>query len=121
MAVSKFYDRVKVSTTTTGTGTITLGAASSAAFATFAEGGAQNGDTVTYFITEGNDFEVGQGTYTASGTTLSRDTVYLSKIGGVAGTSKMSLAGGATVAITLAGEDVKFLSNPLALWPLGIS
>jgi hypothetical protein len=67
-------DRVKSSTTTTGTGTITLGAAA-AGFQAFSVIG--DGNTTYYTITDtvNGTWEVGIGTYTASGTTLSRDTV----------------------------------------------
>src|SRR6202022_3277170 len=51
--------------------------------------------------------EIGRGTYTSSGTTLSRDTVVLSKIGGAAGTTRMNLAGAAVVRIDAAAEDLK--------------
>jgi len=99
-------NRVAVSTATTGTGTVTLGSALTDAFLTFAEGGVSDADEVTYLITEGDDFEFGRGTYTASGTTLSRDTVLDSKIGGTAGTTKMTLAGAAEVRIAAAAEDI---------------
>lgn len=105
MATSLLFNRVKVSTTTTGTGTVTLGAAI-AKYCTFAEAGVANSNVVTYLIEEGNDFEIGRGTYTSSGTTLSRDTVLLSKISGTSGTSKMNLAGLATVSIIAAKEDL---------------
>lgn len=98
-------NRVKVSVATTGTGTVTLGSATTNAFCTFAEAGITDGQRVRYEIEEGSDFEIGLGTYTASGTTLSRDTVNLSKIGGTAGTSKMNLAGAATVRIVYVNED----------------
>ena len=65
-------DRVKVTTTTTGTGTITLGAAASG-FQSFAVIG--NANQTYYTIVGGSEWEVGIGTYTSSGTTLSRDTV----------------------------------------------
>jgi hypothetical protein len=67
-------DRVKESSTTTGTGTLTLGGAASG-FQSFAVIG--NGNTTYYAIVDSasGDFEVGIGTYTSSGTTLSRDTV----------------------------------------------
>lgn len=67
-------DRVKVTTTTTGTGTLTLGAAQPG-FQSFSVIG--NGNTTYYTITDtvAGTWEVGIGTYTASGTTLSRDTV----------------------------------------------
>jgi hypothetical protein len=67
-------DRVKSSTTTTGTGTITLGAAA-AGFQAFSVIG--DGNTTYYTIVDSSNgtWEVGIGVYTASGTTLSRDTV----------------------------------------------
>ena len=67
-------DRVKEQTTTTGTGTVTLGGAVSG-FDTFASVG--DGNTTYYAIVSqsANEWEVGIGTYTASGTTLSRDTI----------------------------------------------
>jgi hypothetical protein len=68
-------DRVKVTTTTTGTGTLTLGAAAGISFQDFSVIG--DGNTTSYTIVDPSTgaFEVGIGTYTASGTTLSRDVV----------------------------------------------
>jgi len=65
-------DRVKETTTTTGTGTLTLAGASTG-FQSFSVIG--NANSTYYTITDGTDWEVGIGTYTSSGTTLSRDTV----------------------------------------------
>jgi len=65
-------DRVKETTTTTGTGTYTLGGAATG-FESFAAVG--NGNTTYYCCTDGTNFEVGIGTYTASGTTLARTTI----------------------------------------------
>jgi hypothetical protein len=66
-------DRVKETTTTTGTGTYTLAGAADSSFETFAQIG--DGNTTYYACTDGTDFEVGIGTYTASGTTLARTTI----------------------------------------------
>jgi len=74
-------DRVKETTTTTGTGTITLVGAS-AEFQSFSVIG--DGNTTYYAITSGTDWEVGIGTYTALGTTLSRDTILESSNAGAA-------------------------------------
>jgi hypothetical protein len=65
-------DRVKETTTTTGTGTYTLAGAATG-FESFSAVG--NANTTYYCCTDGTDFEIGIGTYTASGTTLARTTI----------------------------------------------
>lgn len=65
-------DRVKETTATTGTGTYTLAGAETG-FESFASIG--DGNTTYYCVTDGTDFEVGVGTYTASGTTLARTAI----------------------------------------------
>ena len=67
-------DRVWETTSTSGTGTLTLSGAVSG-YQTFAVIG--NGNTTYYTIVlqGGTEWEVGLGTYTSSGTTLSRDTI----------------------------------------------
>lgn len=74
-----FKDRVRETTTTTGTGTVTLAGAVTG-FQTFSAIG--NGNTTYYTIALGTEWEVGVGTYTSSGTTLSRDTVLASSNSG---------------------------------------
>ena len=73
------YDRIQETSTTAGTGSITL-AGAVAGYQTFAVVG--NGNTVYYCIVDGNAWEVGVGTYTSVGTTLSRDTVLASSNSG---------------------------------------
>jgi hypothetical protein len=74
-------DRVRETTTTTGTVSVTLAGAVTG-FQTFAAIGNAN---TTYYTIAGqgtSEWEVGIGTYTASGTTLSRDTVLASSASG---------------------------------------
>lgn len=74
-------DRVKETTSTTGTGTVTLAGASSG-YQSFSVVG--NGNDTYYTIAHQtlNEWEVGIGTYTSSGTTLSRTTVLSSSNSG---------------------------------------
>ncbi len=76
-------DRVKVNSTTAGTGTFTLGSAV-VGFQDFTAIG--DGNTTFYAIVGvgTSEWEVGIGTYTASGTTLSRDTILESSNSGSA-------------------------------------
>ena len=97
-------DRIKETTTTTGTGTVTLSGAS-AGFQSFSAVGDTN--TTYYAIVSGNDWEVGLGTYTASGTTLSRDTILESSNGG----SAITLAGTSTVFCTYPAEKSVVLNG----------
>lgn len=76
-------DRVRETTTTSGTGSVTLSGAVQA-FQDFSVIG--DGNTTYYTIVDATtgDWEVGIGTYTAAGTSLSRDTVLESSNGGAA-------------------------------------
>ena len=101
MAVLK--NRAKMSTSTTGTGTITLGSAEDG-YQTFADAGVADADVVRYVIEDGSNFEIGTGTYTSSGTTLSR-TVSESSNSDAA----INLSGSATVFIGATAEDIPAL------------
>jgi hypothetical protein len=90
-------DRVQETTTTTGTGTVTLNGAVTG-FQDFSAIG--DGNTCYYAITSGNNWEVGLGTYTASGTTLSRDTILESSNSG----SAITLSGTSNVFVTYPAE-----------------
>lgn len=75
-------DRVKVLSTSTGQGTFTLGAA----YAGYQSFSAIGDGNVTYYCINNTasgvtEWEVGIGTYTSSGTTLSRDTVLSNSLG----------------------------------------
>lgn len=95
-------DRVKVTTTTTGTGTVALGAAQSG-YQTFASGGITDGDTVRYVIEDGSAWEIGTGTYTASGNLMSRSLIDSST------GSLISLSGTATVFLSVSTSDLQEL------------
>ena len=101
MAVLK--NRAKMSTSTTGTGTITLGSAEDG-YQTFADAGVADADVVRYVIEDGSNFEIGTGTYTSSGTTLTR-TVSESSNSDAA----INLSGSATVFIGATAEDIPAL------------
>ena len=102
MAVLK--NRAKMSTSTTGTGTITLGSAESG-YQTFGDAGVANADVVRYVIEDGTAWEIGTGTYTATGTTLTR-TVSESSNADAA----IVLTGSAVVFVGAAAEDIPALS-----------
>lgn len=102
-------DRVLETSTTTGSGTISLAGASIGyqAFST----GVGNGNQTYYTIAleGGSEWEVGIGTYTAVGDSLSRDTVLASSAGG----AKVGFsAGNKQVFVTYpAGKSVYFSTS----------
>lgn len=88
-----------MTTSTTGTGTITLVTALSG-FQSFAASGVVNADIVTYVIEDGTAWEIGNGVYTSSGTTLSRSL--LSSSTG----SLLSLSGNAVVYVSVISQTI---------------
>jgi len=97
--MAKLFNRAKMTTATTGSGTITLGSAANG-FQTFADAGVSDSDVVQYVIEEGTSWEIGTGTYSSSGTSLTR-TPSESSNGG----SAITLGGGAKVSITALAAD----------------
>jgi hypothetical protein len=119
-AIAKLYNLARVSTATTGTGTITLGAAVSG-YLTFALAGVSDGDVVDYAIKDGANSEIGTGTYTASGTTLTRTVLKSTN-----SNNAISLSGSAEVFIspnsaTLQQPDFRNLivNGAFAVWQRG--
>ena len=104
----KVADRVKEQTTTSGTGNISLGGAVTG-FVTFSSV-LSNGDTTYYTISDGNNWEVGLGTYTSSGNTLTRtDSNVLQSTNS---DNRISLSGSAAdVFITLPADKAIFLDT----------
>ena len=90
----KTNDRVKETSTTTGTGSFTLAGAVTG-FITFNAGIGKSNTTYYTIVGEDNpsEWEVGIGTYTHAGTSLSRDTVIGSSNGG----AKTSFTAGTTI------------------------
>ena len=98
--MAKLFNLARMTTATTGTGTITLGSAV-AGFLSFAGAGVANADVVAYGIQDGANSEVGTGTYTSSGTTLTRTVLASTNAG-----SAISLSGSAQVFITALKEQI---------------
>ena len=102
--MAKLFNRAKMTTTTTGSGTITLGSASNG-FQSFADAGVTDGDVVQYVIEEGANFEIGTGTYSATGTSLHTPSESSNS------DNAITLAGQATVSITAVADDLNRLQH----------
>lgn len=101
MTQSSLYDRVKMTVSgTPGTGDITLGSAV-ATFRSFTDASVSDGALVSYLLLDGNNWEIGQGTYTASGTKLARTSITASSSSGAA----IAATASAIVALTALATD----------------
>lgn len=98
-----YANRAHVYTTTTGTGTITLSSVVPG-FQSFASAGIVNGNVVSYTIEDGNNFEVGVGTYSSTGPTLTR-TLVQSSTGAL-----LNLTGSARVYVIMSAADMTALA-----------
>ena len=103
--MAKLFNRAKMTTSTTGSGTVTLSSAANG-FQSFADAGVSDGDVIQYVIEEGSAWEIGTGTYSASGTSLTRTPSESSNSG-----SAISLGGTAKVSITTVAADLNRLQN----------
>ncbi len=112
--MSLFVNRVYQGTATTGqtTSIILATTAFNNSFFTMAEAGAVDGGLYTYAIEDGTDVEIQEDqTWTASTRTLTRGTPSKSKIGGVAGTTKLSLSGNAVVRVTPSAKSLQDMAD----------
>ena len=96
-------NRAKVNTSTVGTGIITLGSAVSG-YQTFAAAGVADGQIVRYVIEDGAAWEIGIGTYSATGTTLTRGSIESSNADNL-----INLTGNAVVYVSAAAADLQEL------------
>lgn len=95
-------NRVRTSVSgTPGTGTISLGSAV-AGFQGFSAAGATDGYTYAYLLEDGNNWEVGMGTWGSSGNTLARTTVIESSAGG---TTPITASSNTIVSVTMISNN----------------
>lgn len=106
--MAKLYNRARMTVTSTGTGTLTLGSAVTG-YQTFASAGVANGDVVSYAIEDGVNWEIGTGTYSSTGTTLSRSPSASSSAG-----AAITVTTNAQVYITALTADIVNASSGAA-------
>jgi hypothetical protein len=94
-----YANRVKVATATSGTGTLSLGAAA-AGYQSFLDGGLADGDTVRYLIVDGNEWEIGTGTFAMAGPTLARSVEESSQSNNL-----INLTGAGAFVMAIASKD----------------
>lgn len=97
--MARVFSLARMNTATTGTGAITLGSAV-AGFLSFSAAGVTDGMTLSYGIKDGSSSEVGRGTYSTSGTQLTRSVLRSTN-----SNNPINLSGSAEVFITAVAED----------------
>ena len=95
----KLVNRAKMTTATFGTGTVTLGTAVDG-FQSFAAAGISDGDLLRYVIEDGNAWEIGTGSYAATGPSLTRSVIESS-----AGGAPIPLTGSAILFVTATAAE----------------
>jgi hypothetical protein len=90
-----------------GAGSITLGTAVDG-YQTFADAGVSDTNVVRYTIEDGDDWEIGTGVYTASGTTLVRTVTESSN-----GDAAITCSADAVIFVTIAAEDLSINAAPI--------
>lgn len=104
--MTNFLDRAYEGSATTGTGTFTLNGVAVSKYRTWSAAGAVDGRPYEYIAIEGTAWEVGYGTYTASGTTLTRNLI-ASSTG-----SKINFGGTQNIAQSLSTRSLNGLYYP---------
>ncbi len=100
--MGKLVNRAKMTVASApGTGAISLGSAV-AGYQTLAAAGVGSGDLVSYAIEDGSNWELGLGSYSSSGPTLTRATILASSNSG----SAISASSGALVFVTPLAADI---------------
>lgn len=108
--MTTFYDRVRVTVASApGTGDIALGSAVNG-FQSFSGANVTDGAVVSYVIEDGPSWELGHGTYHASGTTLTRTTILRSSAGNA---QPINASAGASVYLDVLAEDLANLGGGL--------
>jgi len=95
----KLVNRAKMTVASGGAGDITLGTAVNG-YQTFAGAGVSDTNVLRYTIEDGDDWEIGTGVYTASGTTLVRTVTESSN-----SDAAITCSADAVIFVTMAAED----------------
>lgn len=102
----QLFDRVQVTATANTTVSFTLGSAV-AGYQSFATAGVTNSNTVYYGSSDGTNWEVGIGTYSTTGPTLTRTTILSSSNAG----SAVTFTGSPTVWIDYPSSKAVYLDS----------